>query len=402
VRNVPLFVVVSAPILGRALTDLAPRLPGIRARSAAPAIFSAVAVGLALRILTGAYYLLPGGTVQFRTGVGLDRSARPVAACDFLLANRLDGRILNSSNIGGWVGWALPQPAYLDMRLEVTGEDLYREEVESWRPGGLEPLLAKYRPQLIMADHGTGLGGWSAQLAARDDWRLVYADEVVSVHAHRDYAPHVPALALAGLPAAWGLGPPPEEEAAADLLRRPVPPAAWRWLEGFWRGPAASNPFPALGRFCASQGAAGAAERFFLESIRTAPLLDHGAAYDLGELYAATGRHRLALLAFDRYLALSPRDARAWNERGVAAASLGDPAVAIGDFSRSIDVDSGSAIPHLNRALARRATVDLAGAGDDYARALRIDPGNAQALRGLDELRRLHPGGSSVPSQKSR
>jgi tetratricopeptide (TPR) repeat protein len=316
---------------------------------------------------------------------------RPVAACDFLLANRLDGRILNSSNVGGWVGWALPQPAYLDMRLEVIGEDLYREEVESWRPGGLEPLLAKYRPQLIMSDHGTGPGGWGAQLAARDDWRLVHVDEAVAVHAHHDYAPHVPALELAGLPAARGLGASPDEATAADLLRRPVAPAAWRRLEGFWRGPAPANPFPPLGRFCASQGATDAAVRFLLESIRTAPLLDHGAAYDLGELYAATGRHRLALLAFDRYLALTPRDGRAWNERGVAAASLGDPAGAIRDFSRSIDLDPGAALPHLNRALARRATGDLAGARDDYARALRIDPGNEAALRGLDELRRPPP-----------
>lgn len=391
VRNVPLFVIVSAPILARALTDCAPLLPAARARFLGAAIFSIVAVGLALRLLTGSYYLLPGGMAQFRTGVGLDKTVRPFAACAFLLENGLDGRILNSSNIGGWVGWVLTQPAYLDMRLEVMGEDLFQEEVESWKPGGLDHLLAKYRPQLIMADHGAGLGAWSAQLRGREDWRLIYVDEVVAVHARRDYAPHMPTVDVARLAAERGLATARDDATAEELLRRPVPSRARRWLEGFWRGPVRANPLAALGRFSARYGAADAAERLYLESIRIAPFHDHEVNYDLGQIYAASGRPRLALLSYDRFLALSPRDGRVWNERGVAVAALGDPGGAIRDFSRSIDLGPPSTIVFYNRALARRAIGDYRGAREDYSRALRIDPSNRSALFGLEELRQPPP-----------
>ena len=386
VRNVPLFVIVSAPILARALTDCAggARRPGRGA--AGPALFCAVAGGLGLRLVTGAFYLLPDGNVSFRTGVGLDRGARPVAACEYLLDRGLGGRILNSSNIGGWVGWALERPVYLDMRLEVIGEDLYREEVESWGPGGLDPLLAKYDPRLVMADHGAGLGGWSAQLRGRADWRLVYVDEVVAVHARGDGAPEIPAVDVDALPAAWGLAPLSDGAVERSCAGR-CPRARGGGSRGSGAAPAPPAPFAALARFCAARGAGAAAERFFIEALRTAPLRDHEALFELGTLFAAAGRHDSARLAFDRLLQLSPRHQRGWNERGVAAAALGDIGAAIRDFSRAVEVGPPSALVHFNRALARQAAGDLVGARDDYSRALELDPGNPPALRGLEGLR---------------
>lgn len=396
-RNVPLFVVVSAPILAVALTEagrrfqpaLSLRFSGLprHVRALAPALFGGACLLLGARIVTNAYYTNPGPGAEFRFGAGLDRSLHPVAAGEFLLEHGLDGRVLNTSNIGGWLGWVLPQPVFIDGRLEVMREKLFQEEVDSWRAGGLAPLLEKYRPDLIVFDYQSASRAWLPQLRDRDDWRLIHVDDLVAIFARQGYAPGVPALDPDLLPRAWGVGVPPDEARVRRILERPVPGRMRRWLAGFvWRqGP--EDAGSALGRFCEMIGALGAAEQFYLAALERTPDLSFDTFGTLGMLYAATGRPALAVRFFDQYLRYAPNDPILLNERGIAKADLGDGEGALRDFSRAIGLERKGALYFYNRGFLRQGQGRLHDAEADYAQALRIDPGHTGARRGLEMIR---------------
>ena len=99
------------------------------------------------RSLTNAYYVKEDSFCK--TGIGIDDYQHPTASSEFLVQHKLDGRILNSIGFGGWLEWSIPQPVFIDGRLEVMKEDLYNEVVKSWS-NGLKDLIAKYQPKLII------------------------------------------------------------------------------------------------------------------------------------------------------------------------------------------------------------------------------------------------------------
>lgn len=398
VRNVPLFVVVAAPILAASLSDFMRQLSAApsgrwfglshRARVPARALFGAVCLLLGARIVTNAYYTNPGLGAEFRFGVGLDRSLHPVAAGEFLLEHGLGGRVLNTSNIGGWLGWVLPQPVFIDGRLEVMREELFQEEVDSWRAGGLAPLLEKYQPDLIVFDYQAASRAWLPQLRDRDDWRLIYVDDVVAIYARRDYAPGVPALDPELLPRAWGVDAPPDEARVRRVLERPVPGRIRRWLAGFVQRQVPENAYSVLGHFCEASGAPMAAERFYLAVLERTPDLSFYTFGALGMLNAAIGRPALAVRFFDQHLRYAPRDPIVMNERGIAKADTGDREGALRDFTRAIGLDSKRAYYYYNRGLLRQGQGYLHDAEADYAQALRIDPGHPGARQGLELIRK--------------
>jgi tetratricopeptide (TPR) repeat protein len=339
----------------------------------------------------------------FRFGVGLDHTARPVAAGKFLLDRGLDGTILNSSNIGGWLGWVLPQPVYLDMRLEVIGEDLYREEAESWTAGGLAQLIAKHSPRLIVHDHHGGSHAWTPQLRTLPEWRPIFVDQTAVVYVREGYADSLPAVDLDGLPGALGIRA-VSDAAAEGILRQRVAGPVRRWLQGFVRRTGRESPWRSLGRLCASAGAYGAAEQFFLAGLAADPTGNRAVFGDLGSLYATSGRLQLALLAYDRYLEGEPGSSWAGNARGIVRAQAGDLAGAISDFTRVIEREPKAATAYRNRGLARKTSHDLKGAREDFERVLALDPGDAQtgdALAEIDAARagESPPGESQPPAR---
>ncbi len=81
-----------------------------------------------------------------------------------------------------------------------------------------------------------------------------------------------------------------------------------------------------------------------------------------------------AIAAYDRAIELDPRDAWAWNNRGIARRRLGDLQGAVADYAQAIEVDPRFAGAWTNRAVARSELGDTEGALADYARALEIEP----------------------------
>jgi tetratricopeptide (TPR) repeat protein len=89
-----------------------------------------------------------------------------------------------------------------------------------------------------------------------------------------------------------------------------------------------------------------------------------------------------AVAACSRLIARNPKDADAYNNRGLAHSARGEYDRGIADFDRAIQLDPKLAAAYNNRANAYRSKSDYDHAVADYSQAMRLDPKNAIAYDG--------------------
>ncbi len=198
VRNIPLFMIIDAPFLAVCLADWKanPRWGWLYGPKAAFGL-ALLIVLFALRVTTNAFYV--SDRRNDRMGLGLDSERLPVKAVQFMVQNRLDGRILNDLNFGGWLDWQGPQPTFIDGRLEVPEDSFYEQYRQSFNPAGLIPLLAITQAQLVVMEYNSSIP-WADQLHRFQDWRLIYLDGCTAIYSRKDYAPQVPTLEYPDFP----------------------------------------------------------------------------------------------------------------------------------------------------------------------------------------------------------
>ena len=87
----------------------------------------------------------------------------------------------------------------------------------------------------------------------------------------------------------------------------------------------------------------------------------------------------------------NPRDAAAYNTRGVVYAKLGHYSDAIADFTHTIDLDPNFSGAYTNRALAYRQTHKDNLALQDFNQAITVNPNDAAAYLGISKsaMRRM-------------
>src|SRR5262245_19115197 len=127
------------------------------------------------------------------------------------------------------------------------GEDLYRESLASLRPGGLAPLVEKYRPDILFFNPGSARQ-WMIDVKSLADWRLVYADEGAAVFLRKDYAPEIPPADSSRLLAERGISRESVGTARA-LLSEPARPEWQRVFESFYRPAVHPNGLQVLAVF---------------------------------------------------------------------------------------------------------------------------------------------------------
>ncbi len=309
VRNIPLFLIACAPLAAAGLRDL----KGTRLRDFGNAFLSKGLVaaslclflmGFSARVVTNAHYVSNRLTDRF--GLGLDAQARPVRACRFLVENHLDGRILNDLDNGDWLDWLAPQKTFIDGRLELMGEDLRNLYVQSQVPGGMVTLLGLYQPDILFFNPRV-VPQWAVDLRGMPNWRLVYLDPSSAIYLRKGYGDSVPALDFGKLLADNGVDPSVFSQAPALLAL--APPSAWdAYAAGFFRPAQDANGLLNLGMFSSYAGNPHASEAFFLEAIRRTQGRYPDVYYDLGLLYASTGRANEAALCMRRVLRERPND----------------------------------------------------------------------------------------------
>ncbi len=261
---------------------------------------------MALRVASGAYYVSDRRTDRF--GIGLNLEELPVKACEFLNQNGLQGRVLNHMDSGGWLDWKGPQKTFIDARLEVMGDDFYSEFMGSLVPGGLQPLLAKYQPDILFFSFIPATQ-WYLELQKNPDWRLVYLDGLMAIYLRKGYEEKIPTLNYPRLLA----------ENGALILSKEIPALIQSSPHPFWKcfwedlstRTAYSTGLLRMGIFCANNNHPEIAESLFLEEVRRTQGRYWDAFLQLGTLYYLTGRQGQSQQCMRRVLADKPHNPQA-------------------------------------------------------------------------------------------
>ncbi|MEI6666645.1 MAG: tetratricopeptide repeat protein [Acidobacteriota bacterium] len=107
-------------------------------------------------------------------------------------------------------------------------------------------------------------------------------------------------------------------------------------------------------------------------------------AYNLmGWLLIERNDARAAIRALDHAIRLAPQNNQAYTNRGRAYSKLGDHAAAIADYTHAIEIDPNDKMAFNNRGSRYRELGNFDASRRDYQRALQIDPEYALAKRGL-------------------
>ena len=358
IRNIPLFIVVAFPVLSRSLSCLVERRTFLW-KGILPVLFFTMLllpIAISLRLLTNSWYLRNNSFNK--TGLGINRSHQPADAASFLMKNHLDGRILNSLGFGGWLSWELPQPVFIDGRLEVIQEELYQEITSSWN-GHLQELLHRYKPSLIVYNYAKYYP-WTFQLKDMPEWRLVYLDGIAAIFAHEGYAPEIKAIDLTSLP--------PKEH-----LVEPHPFLSW--AEGFYK-PVDYRQIDEMHK--------GLFHLQMRAETKEKEIVSQAAVFfNQANDHYRRGDFTSALALYDSAIRIYPGYAKAYNNRGILKAfEFKDYASAKKDFDKTLEIDPENADAFLNRGTVNFYLKDADAACNDWQQALNL--GNPQAARLLE------------------
>ncbi|MCX6277159.1 MAG: tetratricopeptide repeat protein [Bacteroidetes bacterium] len=374
VRNIPLFILVALPVVCKQISILI-KNPGLDARKNIkhnffekiqkakwkPEIilfFIMLILPLSLipRLITNAFYV---SNESFnKTGMGINTSHQPFYAGEFLINHHLDGKMLNSIGFGGWLSWVLPQPVFIDGRLEVMQESLYKELTTSWK-GGLSRLLGKYQPRLVCYNY-LKYYPWTFQFRELQNWRLIYVDGNAAIFAENTYRVDIPAVSLSSLPL-------PEYHHTPDSFQN--------WIRGFYQQTNLNERDSLniallslyLKRDTQTQSTDQQAHTFFNAA---------------NERYRNRDIHG-ALAFFDSAISLKPQYAKAYNNRGIIRAiEFRDMRGAIADFDKAIEIDPDYGDAYFGRGSAYFNQNELEKACRDWQKARSL--GNINASRLLE------------------
>ena len=142
-------------------------------------------------IVTNAYYLNDRSNNRF--GFRYNEHSQPTQAAEFLLRNKLEGRILNQFTLGGFLIGAIPQRVFIDGRNEVMGDRLFAEYSILWNGIDKKPLLEKYKPDIVIVPHQSEFL-WVHYMRKDTLWRLVHFDELAAIYLKKGYADSVPSI----------------------------------------------------------------------------------------------------------------------------------------------------------------------------------------------------------------
>jgi hypothetical protein len=168
-RHIPLFAVVAAPVVSRALADV--RVPASRR----PRL---VAINWVILLLV---VTLAGVWVADK--LAEDRAAEaeryPVEALAYIREQGLvDQRVYNSYNWGGYLIWERV-PVYIDGRADVYMDEFMDEYVLAYQlRGDWRIPLEAYDVNYVLIERGGSLG---QVLEEAPEWERVYADEVAVI-----------------------------------------------------------------------------------------------------------------------------------------------------------------------------------------------------------------------------
>lgn len=201
-KNQGYFFIATFPAVVAGLEAAVERFRGRAVRLVPTALGAAtVLAALVVVVQVGNGYWYGLQRAPHRFGGGCNEAVLPVRAAAFL-RERVPGPVpvLNQWDAGGWIGFAIRWPVFIDGRNEVMGEAFYREYLALKSVEGLPRGLDRWgiRAAVVPA---VDLPQWMAWFVGASDWRWVHRDASHSVFVHRSLAVDAPDVAPSGLPA---------------------------------------------------------------------------------------------------------------------------------------------------------------------------------------------------------
>ena len=388
-RNIPLFIIIAFPIASAAWKDVQEKIcenfQGYRGKKLifiqyfAIVLLSTVPVAMAARIYTNAYYV--SNRSYNKTGIGLDLDQQPYSVASFLVKNKLKGRIINSLSFGGWLSWSIPQPVFIDARLEVMKEDFYQEIFDSWN-GGLQRLIEKYNPDLLVYNYQVYYP-WTLQLASLPTWRLIYIDGLAAVFAHEGYMPAIKSITPALILNGDYLTPELNEGDILVTLNLKSPSKMNKWLEGFYRKNDYSvNSLLNTGSFYLQIQEYNAAEKYLLQALRKSNGKTTSVFYALADIYRIKKNLKKLKICYHQILKNDPENSMV----RAALSNIVNPAPeSLNPEGSGKEVND--AVMYFNSGNQKYKQGNVQGAMTDFNKAIRLNPGYYKAYNNRGIIR---------------
>ena len=288
IRNLPLAALVCLPGLvwaypaNRILAAL--RLSESGRRRALAGITAAaalVALILAVRVVHNAYYIADRRLDRF--GLGWNRLTIPIDAAGYARNAGLTGRVLNHLNFGGYLMWAREGPVFIDGRLEVVGEEFYRDyQAILGSDERLESAVSRYGIEWIIFPYNIA-PNLLGRLSKSARWRLAYVDDLAVIFVRS--GPGSERFVDPGLAHETGTeGPTVPFKELPGLGGPSRPRAPGRWIAGLVRPQSFPSSEYNRGLFHLFRGELTQAERLFSLALQQSG----GAYYEIYNNLAAT------------------------------------------------------------------------------------------------------------------
>jgi hypothetical protein len=252
----------------------------------------AVSLAMALRTVSNDFYSTQ--RLSHRFGFQYNNLFLPVKAAEFLNEHQLTGKIFNHIDFGGYLIDHVPQKVYIDARNEVMGEDLAKEYLQTYSPTGLQNLVDRYTPDIILFPHKDGASWLEFLQGDTARWRLVYFDELAAIYLRNGYAASLPAIQPDTLLAALGELSGPELNA---ILHRSFERGV---LARFTQGQYFPVRESELSAFCSDNGWDHLALRYAVEAIRRSTISCPEIFYNMSIYFQNVGDKERAELCLKR------------------------------------------------------------------------------------------------------
>jgi len=186
-RAVPYFVLAMLPLLALALVrvgdHLLDRVSGKSSHWLERVGAFACVLALTASIADQAFL-----TRRFAPGFGVASHFFPEGAAAFLDRHRLDGRVFNSYQFGGYLMWRRwpDNQVFIDGRYDAVlfGEDLFESYIAAYRsPAALDRIAAAYGVEILVLDANPD--DQMGHIRHHPNWARVYWDPVAEVYVRR-------------------------------------------------------------------------------------------------------------------------------------------------------------------------------------------------------------------------
>jgi hypothetical protein len=185
-RYIPLFAIITAPVLSRQVESLLPVDPDSRWASSLKKRggriesidASSKGYGWPVAGVLLVVFLIASGRIESR----FDEKIKPVEAVKFLKREHIDGHMYNNDEFGDYLIYAT-YPRYkvfFDGRSDMYGTDRFKEfqKIMIFAPGW-ERIVEKYDIRWFFIGSDSVL---TRYLLERPEWKLIYSDNVANIH----------------------------------------------------------------------------------------------------------------------------------------------------------------------------------------------------------------------------